>query len=252
MVYGKELADRPGVARRALGTAARVIALSRYSRDEVIAAGAKPDRVRIVPPGVDPPGDDPLPPRPNGRPTIVTVARLAERYKGFDVILRSLPLVAARVPEVRWVVVGDGPLRGELEATAVSLGVADRVLFVGAVSDAERTAWLDRSHVFAMVSRVPAGRGVGEGFGLVYLEAAARGLPVVAANVGGSADAVVDGQTGLLVDPADHVAVADALTQLLRDRDLAARLGAGGLDRARSLSWHRMADEVLAILEEVA
>jgi phosphatidylinositol alpha-1,6-mannosyltransferase len=88
-----------------------------------------------------------------------------------------------------------------------------------------------------MVSRLPAGRFAGEGFGIVYLEANAHGLPVVAGAAGGATDAVVHGETGLLVDPLDHVAVADALVALLSDRDLAVRLGGNGRARAERFTW---------------
>ena len=85
-----------------------------------------------------------------------------------------------------------------------------------------------------MPSRLPAGGFAGEGFGIVYLEAGAYGKPVVAGNVGGAVDAVLDGETGLLVDPTDALEVADAITRLLLDEQLATRLGGAGADRART------------------
>jgi glycosyltransferase involved in cell wall biosynthesis len=99
-------------------------------------------------------------------------------------------------------------------------------------------------------STAPGGRG-GEGFGIVYLEAGAHGLPCVAGNVGGSVDAVVDGESGLLVDPTDHVAVADAIADLLLDPDLRTRLGEAGRARAEKLSWAHMAEQVDDLIERV-
>jgi phosphatidylinositol alpha-1,6-mannosyltransferase len=155
------------------------------------------------------------------------------------------------VPDARWVVVGEGSLRGELEAMAASLDVADCVTFTGRLDDEARDDWLDRAHVFAMPSRLlPGGRG-GEGFGIVYLEAGAHGLPCVAGNVGGSVDAVIDGETGLLVDPTDHVAVADAIADLLLDPGLRKRLGDAGHARAEKLSWAHMAEQVDDLIERV-
>jgi phosphatidylinositol alpha-1,6-mannosyltransferase len=155
------------------------------------------------------------------------------------------------VPDARWVVVGEGSLRGELEAMAASLGVADCITFTGAVDDEARDEWLERADVFAMPSRLlPGGRG-GEGFGIVYLEAGAHGLPCVAGNVGGSVDAVIDGESGLLVDPTDHVAVADAIADLLLDSGLRTRLGQGGRARAEQLSWAHMAEQVDDLIERV-
>jgi phosphatidylinositol alpha-1,6-mannosyltransferase len=99
-----------------------------------------------------------------------------------------------------------------------------------------------------MPSRVD-GSGFGEGFGIVYVEAGARGLPVVAGNVGGAVDAVVDGETGLLVDPESPEEVANALSDLLLDRARAQRMGRAGWEHARSFSWGRTASEVEAVLD---
>jgi phosphatidylinositol alpha-1,6-mannosyltransferase len=127
----------------------------------------------------------------------------------------------------------------------------DGTVLVGAVGDDQRDEWLDRSHVFAMPSRLPAGGFAGEGFGIVFLEAGLHELPVVAGAVGGARDAVRDGETGLLVDPTDHVAVAQALTTLLRDRGTATRLGRNGAEHARRHAWPRIAARVRDVLEQV-
>jgi phosphatidyl-myo-inositol dimannoside synthase len=110
--------------------------------------------------------------------------------------------------------------------------------------------------VLAMPSRLPAGGFAGEGFGIAYLEAGAYGKPVVAGNVGGALDAVLDGETGLLVDPLDPLAVADAIVALLRDDALAERLGAAGRRRAEQNTWPlvaaRVQRELLALLGALA
>jgi phosphatidylinositol alpha-1,6-mannosyltransferase len=178
----------------------------------------------------------------------VTVARLQDRYKGHDVLMRSMPLIRERVPDVRWVIVGDGPLRGELQELASALGVSDAVTFTGPASDRERDGWIRRATLLAMPSRLPEGGLAGEGYGIVYLEAGTFGKPVVAANVAGALDAVVDGETGLLVDPTDPAAVAGAITTLLLDSDLAARLGRAGAARAATLSWPQIARRVQDLL----
>ena len=174
-----------------------------------------------------------------------------DRYKGFDVVMRAMPLVRAQVPGACWVVVGDGSLRSELQQTAARWGLSEYVSFLGAVDDDERDNLLRRASVFVMPSRVPAGRAAGEGFGIVYLEAGAAGLPVVAASEGGATSAVIDGVTGLLCDPRDHVAVADRIVRLLRNPDLARRLGEAGYARQRQLGWDRMAREVDVILRQL-
>jgi phosphatidylinositol alpha-1,6-mannosyltransferase len=181
---------------------------------------------------------------------IVTVARLADRYKGHDVMLHALPLIRARVPDVKWIVIGDGPLREPLERRAAALGLNRDVRFLGSVSDQERDRWLDQARVFAMPSRLSSSGG-GEGFGIVYLEAGSHMLPVVAGNVGGAVEAVVDGVTGLLVDPTEPAAVANAIADLLIDRRRAEALGRAGAARARDFSWPTIAKQVEDLLREV-
>ncbi|MEA2208226.1 MAG: phosphatidyl-myo-inositol dimannoside synthase, partial [Solirubrobacteraceae bacterium] len=210
--------------------------------------GVEPRLLRVVANGADVP-DDVAPP-PRERPTVVTVARIEERYKGHDTMVRALALVLAKVPDAQWVVIGDGSLRPGLEALASSYGVASSIRFLGAVSDDERNAWLARAHLLAMPSRLPAGEFAGEGFGIVYLEAGAYGKPVVAGNVGGAVDAVLDGETGLLVDPLDPLALAEAITTLLLEDGLAARLGEAGRARALEQSWPRVVARVEAVLLE--
>ncbi len=249
-LYASEVGPRPRLAAFAMRRADAAVAISAYTHELAIAHGAPPARVHRILPGVDLPAPDTIPRA--DRPTVLTISRLSERYKGHDVILRALPLIRARVPDVEWIVVGDGPLRPGLERNAVSQGLQDNVRFVGSVSDDQRDRWLRRAHVFTMPSRLPAVGSAGEGFGIVYLEAAAHELPVVAGNVGGTLDAVVHEQTGVLVDPADHVALADAITDLLLDPARARALGVAGARRVRELAWpavaRRVEDLVLALI----
>src|SRR4051812_16563985 len=232
--HAKEIGNKPALAGFAARQADASITVSRYTRDLAVGVGGEAERMHRIPPGVDVPPELDRP--ANGRPTLLTIARLEDRYKGHDVVMRAMPLIRARVPDMQWVIIGDGPLRTGLEQLATAQGVADNVHFAGAVSDAERDDWLRRAHVFTMPSRLPAGGFAGEGFGIVYLEANAREIPVVAGHVGGALDAVIDGETGLLVDPTDHVAVAEAIAGLLGDRDRAATLGRAGRERAHDFA----------------
>lgn len=247
-LYADEGPAQPQLARALFRSAHTTIALSRYGRDLAIQLGAPSARVVVIEPGVDPPT---LPRTPRSdEPLIVTVSRLTDRYKGHDVVLDALPLIRERVPDARWIGIGDGPLRPELEARAESLGVSNAVCFTGSVGDAERDAWLDRARVFVMPSRLPPGGAGGEGYGIVFLEAGAHGLPVVAGAVAGALDAVIDGETGLLVAPQDPRAVADAVAGLLLDPERAERLGDAGARRAAEFSWPRMAARVEDVLLE--
>jgi phosphatidyl-myo-inositol dimannoside synthase len=254
--HAKEIGAKPGLASFAAKNANASIAVSRYTRGLAIDAGGDPARIHRIPVGVDLPERD----RPvrrktalsGGRPTVLTIARLEDRYKGHDVLVRAMPLVRARLPDLLWVVIGDGPLRNALEHLAAVQGLSESVRFLGAVSDEERNAWLGEADVFTMPSRLPAGGYAGEGFGIVYLEANAHQMPVVAGNVAGALDAVHDGDTGVLVDPTDHVALADALSDLLLDPERAARMGRSGAERSRQLAWPEIARRVEDLLLGVA
>jgi len=247
--HAKEIGARRNLSAFAVRHADEVIAVSAYTSSLIAATGSCPTVPRLIPPGVDIPADvDPLPAE---RPTFLTIARLEDRYKGHDVTMRALPLVRAKVPDVQWIIIGDGPLRPGLEQLARACGVLDSVRFLGAVADETRNAWLRRMHALVMPSRLPAGDFAGEGFGIVYLEAGAYGKPVVAGNVAGALDSVVDGETGLLIDPTDQVEVADAITRLLLDRELARRLGDAGAERARNFAWPVICERLELVLREL-
>jgi phosphatidylinositol alpha-1,6-mannosyltransferase len=247
--HAKEIAGKPRLAAFAAARADAVVAVSDYTAGLIAATGARPGRLELIPPGVDEPRE--TAPLAAEHPTVLTVSRLSDSYKGHDVMLRALAQLRGSVQDVEWVVIGDGPLRGELEASARAAGLSGAVRFLGAVDDATRDEWFRRSDVFAMPSRLPGGGAAGEGFGIVYLEAGAYGKPVLAGNVAGALDSVHDGETGLLVDPTDAGAVAAALERLLRDRELAQRLGAAGARRARELSWAHIAERLEAVLRSL-
>jgi phosphatidylinositol alpha-1,6-mannosyltransferase len=248
-LYADELPGHPRLVRSACAGSASSIAVSRYARDLALGSASPRAPIHVVLPGIDQVPENALPPSLEREPLLVTVSRLADRYKGHDVVLRALPAVLAAVPGARWVIAGDGPLRSELERLAGELGLAERVTFVGRLTDAERDRLLDRAAVFVMPSRLPFRGAGGEGFGIVYLEAALRGVPSVAGDIGGSVDAVVDGETGLLVDATSPEAVAAALIGLLDDEPRRRQMGLAAWRRARRFTWRRMADEVDTVLQ---
>ena len=248
-LYASEVHDRERLARFAVRRAAAVVAISAHTASLARAVGADPAGLHVIPPGVDLPDQ-----APNGsprRPAILTISRLEERYKGHDVMIRALPIVTSQVPDAEWVVVGDGPLRPHLEDLAAATGVAGSVRWLGRVDDDERDRWLRSASVFAMPSRLGAGGSGGEGFGIVCMEASAHGVPVVAGDAGGTTDSVVDGETGVLVDATDHIAVAGAITDLLRDPARAEEMGRAGVERADDFAWRHVAARVERLLETV-
>lgn len=244
--HAKEIGAKRKLAAFAARHANEVIAVSEYTARLVRQTGVSPASMTLISPGVDIPIN--TAPLPCERPTFVTIARLEDRYKGHDVLIRALPLIRAKVPDVQWAVIGDGPLRPGLEQLAQTYGVAEAVKFLGPITDDERNQWLRRTNLLVMPSRLPAAGFAGEGFGIVYLEAGAYGKPVVAGNVAGALDAVADGESGLLVDPADPLAVAGAITRLLLDTELAKRLGDGGAQRAQRYAWPVIAKRIEALL----
>jgi phosphatidylinositol alpha-1,6-mannosyltransferase len=184
-----------------------------------------------------------------GRPVIACVSRLVPR-KGQDTLLHALPMIRAAVPDAAVLLVGDGRYRDDLEKLAARLDVADAVVFTGGVPHSELPAHYAAADVFAMPCRTRrAGLDV-EGLGIVYLEASATGLPVLAGDSGGAPDAVRDGETGYVVDGRGTHAVAERLITLLRDVGLRARFGAAG--RAwveQSWRWEIVAERLRAQLQ---
>jgi phosphatidylinositol alpha-1,6-mannosyltransferase len=205
------------------------------------------DRVRLVSPGTDPEqfdvGLDTTAVRHTygleGSPWILTVARL-DWHKGFDTVIRALPAIRAAHPGTRYAIVGAGEASAHLEQLAAELGVGDAVRFLGFVPEADLPALYNVADVFALVSR--RHDLLVEGFGIAAVEASASGVPVVAAREGGMADAVRDGETGLLVDPYSVRDVTEALKTLLGDATLRQRLGRAGRAAVEAyFNWDRVA-----------
>jgi phosphatidylinositol alpha-1,6-mannosyltransferase len=161
------------------------------------------------------------------RPVVVCVSRLMPR-KGQDVLIKALPRIRAQVPGTALLLVGGGPHRETLQKLAANLSMSDNVVITGSVPYATLAAHYAAGDVFAMPCRT---RHLGldvEGLGIVYLEASAVGLPVVAGRSGGAPDAVREGETGDLVDGEDVAAVADTVAALLADHERARRYGSAG------------------------
>jgi phosphatidylinositol alpha-1,6-mannosyltransferase len=161
------------------------------------------------------------------RPVAVCVSRLMPR-KGQDVLIRAWPRVQRRVPDAALLLVGGGPSRSRLTKLAESTGVASSVFFTGSVDWPLLPAYYGAGDVFVMPCRTRLGGLDVEGLGIVFLEAAACGLPVIAGNSGGAPDAVADGITGHVVDGRSVTEVADAIVELLGDPERAAMMGRRG------------------------
>jgi phosphatidylinositol alpha-1,6-mannosyltransferase len=184
------------------------------------------------------------------RPVVVCVSRLVPR-KGQDTLIRAWPQVLRAVPEAALLLVGGGPYRGDLDGLAAAAGVSGSVRFTGSVPWAQLPAYYDAGDVFAMPCRTRR-RGLDvEGLGIVYLEASATGLPVLAGDSGGAPDAVLEGETGLVVPGRSIDAVAAALIELLTDPSRARAMGEKGRSWVeREWTWTRQAHRLGGLLGE--
>jgi phosphatidylinositol alpha-1,6-mannosyltransferase len=187
-----------------------------------------------------------------GKRILLTLARLVER-KGQDKVIEALSLIKREIPDVRYVICGKGNDEARLRRIAAENGVAGEVVFAGFVPNEERGAFYDACDVYVMPSREIPEKGDIEGFGITYLEANAFGKAVIGGKSGGVSEAVIDGVTGLLVDPCDVEAIAGACVRLLGDPELAGRLGDQGRDRIRrEFNWDAICAGLSEILDKVA
>lgn len=210
--------------------------VSRYTRGRFAAAFGPRAGLEYLPSGVDTERFRPDPAARTElrdryglgeRPTVVCVSRLVPR-KGQDMLIAAWPQIRRRVGEAALVIVGSGPYEQTLHRLAEENGVAAEVAFTGAVPTAELPAHYAMADVFAMPCRT---RGAGldvEGLGIVFLEASATGIPVVAGRSGGAPETVLDGETGQVVDGRDVDELAEVISGLLADPDRAQRMGQAG------------------------
>ncbi len=265
--YGNEILDvmhtQTGYIqpRLALQQADRVLAISQFTANLVQKAGVAQERIDIVYPGCDVDHFRPLPPSMDLRKrllgerfrdrVILTVGNLVAR-KGHDMVIQALPRLHQSIPDVSYLIVGDGPYRMELETLAAAMGIQDRVIFAGKISNKDLPPIYALSDVFVMTSRAQLEACDVEGFGVVFLEANACAKPVVGGHSGGIPDAIEDGVTGFLADPHDPQDIANAIKRLLTDDDLAVRMGRQGRSRVvNKFTWQMVGDRVQGILETV-
>jgi phosphatidylinositol alpha-1,6-mannosyltransferase len=258
--HGLELtgAKVPGLLRNIGRHAGMLTAASEWSKKKLESAFGWEGRMPVLPSGID---TERFHPRVSdaairerhslgAAPVICCVSRLVAR-KGQDMLIRALPAIARRVPDVRLLIVGIGPYDATLRKLAVTTGVADRVVFAGAVSYEELAAYFRAGDVFAMPCRA---RWFGldiEALGAVFLQGAAVGRPVIAGDSGGAPEAVIPGKTGLVVDPTRPEPLAEAITPLLLDTDRAQAMGKAGAEWIhREWTWEHMANRLKALLQQ--
>jgi phosphatidylinositol alpha-1,6-mannosyltransferase len=267
VVHGAELAIPArlpvlrALLRRVLESSRGVIAAGGYPAVECERALGRPLDAFVIPPGVDPdrfrPASDEERIRSRRRlglqpdvSTVVSVSRLVPR-KGMDTLARAAAILAAEGRDLQVVIAGDGRDRGRLRRITTRIGAPVR--FLGRLGDDDVSALVGCADVFAMLCRT-RWRGLEqEGFGIVFLEAAAAGVPQVAGLSGGAHEAVSDGETGVVLDPATPDAAARAIANLLDDREVRSRMGAAARQRAATVfSYDLLADQLRLAIEEMA
>ncbi len=236
---------------RLIGTNTDAITyVSKYTRSRFSAAFGSRAALEYLPPGVD---IDRFAPDPDARrrirqqlglgdrPTVLCLSRLVPR-KGQDSLIRALPAIAREVPDVALVIAGGGPYAEKLHELADANGTGKHVVFAGSVPVADLAAFHAMPDVFAMPCRT-RGRGLDvEGLGIVFLEASASGIPVVAGDSGGAPETVRDGITGHVVDGRDVEHLAETLIAVLKAPDRAREMGRAGREFAvERWQWRHMA-----------
>lgn len=246
-----------GVLRTIGNSVDTVTYVSKYTRGRFASAFGPRAALEHVPPGVD---TDVFKPDDaaraelrsryglGDRPTVLCLSRLVPR-KGQDYLIRSIESIRSQVDGAVLVIVGGGPYEGALHSLVRKEGVEDHVIFTGAVPSAELAAHHTIADVFAMPSRT---RGAGldvEGLGIVYLEASACGVPVVAGMSGGAPETVQQNKTGLVVDGRSVQQISDAIVRILSDRALATSMGMAGRRWVdKSWRWDILAEKLRGLL----
>jgi glycosyltransferase involved in cell wall biosynthesis len=252
VAHGVEVWEPLPLFRRVgLQRAQRVMAVSTFTAAAMVKA-QKLDRRRVfvLSPALEPeftqdPLDEPLLSFPRGDRMILTVGRLiaSEPGKGVEMVIKALPEVIKAVPDVFYLVVGEGDLQPRLVELARENLIQDRVIFPGAVQVKQLRAYYSRADVYVMPSRQ-------EGFGIVFLEAMFFGKPVIAAKHGGAPEIVQEGLTGFLVDPDDLKGLTARLIQLLQDEALRAKMGGAGRQRVEeNFTFARFEQALTGILD---
>ncbi|MEY2453814.1 MAG: hypothetical protein QOD92_3388 [Acidimicrobiaceae bacterium] len=216
-----------------------IITLSTSSKDDIVdQLHLPPGNVEVVSPGIDSmftPGGEKA-----ADPLVVAVGRLVP-VKRYDHLIRAVAEARRRHPRLSLTIVGEGYEREHLDQLVLELDLADSVTFAGRVSDLELVALYRRAWMVASAS-------AREGWGMSLTEAAACGTPAVATRIVGHTDAVIDGKTGVLVDPDDPIALGDAISDIAGDDDRRRQLGADALANAARFTWEATAVGIMRVL----
>jgi len=239
------------ILRKILLNADKIIVNSNFTRTIVLETGAKSEILSVINPGINLKDFEielDIEKFKKGlnleeKKIILTVSRLVER-KGHDLVLSAMPKIIKEIPNVHYLILGDGPNKTRLIKMTEEMGLGNYVTFLGFIPDSEVPQYYAICDVLVMISREIKEKGNVEGFGIVYLEANAMKKPVVAGKSGGVEDAVEDGVNGLLVDPEDVDQIGRAIIRILEDDELRNKLGEKAYQRVKEkFDWKNRRDD---------
>jgi phosphatidylinositol alpha-1,6-mannosyltransferase len=240
--------------------AKKIVTLSDFMKDRLIVRGINALKIKKITVGVDSDRFRPnldakeiiLKHRLENKKVLLTVSRLDD-YKGHDMVIKALPKLILKFPDIKYLIVGTGPYERHLRKLVGELNLESQVIFTGIVDDRLLPLYYNACDTFIMLSREIYNEAKVEGFGIVFLEASACAKPVIGGRSGGIEDAVIDGVTGILVDPLNLEEIYSAVTKILSDRFYATQLGANGLDRIKKdrLDWQSIGRRIEEIFSEV-
>lgn len=243
------------ITRGLVNKSQAIIAISRYAKDAIVRGWGDRKNIHILHPGVSveryspDKGDKNHPLNNEDKFILLTVGTLVKR-KGHDNVIKALHKIRDKAPNISYLIIGKGPEMDNLKELAYEkLGLGEMVKFLGFMEDEKLVNYYNLCDVFIMPSRKTDDKFGTEGFGIVYLEANACEKPVIGGRSGGVPDAVLDGETGILVDPESVDEIAEAILYLYKNPDVARRLGKNGRKRVEAeFRWEKIADEFERII----
>ena len=238
--------------------AKKIFAVSNYTKKLLMRKGVDENKIIVIPNGTDPERFNPNIDFSDilkkyglqNKKIIFSVSRLVER-KNFGAVIEAMPEILKEVPDTVYLIGGTGPMRNKWEELAKKEGVNDKIIFLGYIPDEELPKYYAMCNIFVMPSREMETAGEVEGFGIAFLEANACGKPVIGGKSGGIEDAIIDGVTGILVDPNEKEEIKEAILKLLKNPSMAKSIGIKGRERIENeLNWSNITEKLLMEIAE--
>jgi len=235
----------------------KVFVVSEYTKQKLIQSGVNQRQIQVYPNGVDMDEwvnvakDEQLIERYNlnNKKIILTVGSLIPR-KGHDIVIKAISRIKAKIPNVKYIIAGEGPNENYLKGLVRERRLEEYVIFLGRFPQQRLNQLYNTCDVFVMPNRED-GSSV-EGFGIVFLEANTCKKPVIGGNSGGTADAIVSGRTGFLVDPNNIKDLSGKIIELLANSDMAQRIGYQGYERIKNeLTWDKIVSGIRLKIENI-